>query len=45
MRFLAIWETGTSSLNEYWQSLIFLYVFLTSDVSKGGLPYSRANLN
>lgn len=42
IRFLALLEIEISSLKAYWHYLIFLYVFFTSDVSNGGLPYNKA---
>ena len=45
IRFLAFWDTVISSLKVNWHYLILLYVFLTSEVSKGGRPYKRVYLD
>lgn len=45
IRFLAFIDIFDSRGNVYSHYLIFLYVFFTSDVSKGGLPYRRAYVN
>lgn len=42
IKFLALLETEIYSLNENWHYFIFLYVFFTSFVSNGGLPYNNA---